>query len=1071
MTGRSLGVCVGVLAVIGAAAWGLPAKAQATGAVAPRITQPVDENNLVTLRGNTHPLARAQNDQGAVADSQPINRMLLLLQRSPDQEASLESLLDREQSKSSLGYHQWLTPQQFGQQFGPADVDVQTVTSWLTSHGFQVSRVSAGRTVIEFSGNAGQVRNAFHTEIHRYVVNGQEHLANSSDPQIPAALAAVVAGPVSMHNFPKKAQSRVRGTFSKSVDTGEVKPLFTGTYQSTTYYAVGPADFNKIYTVPASATGINQTIAIVGDSDICTAASPDYFTACNSKDDVAAFRTAFALTPSTPNVTVIADGPNPGLNSDETEGDLDVEWSSAVAPSVAVDFVIAEDTESTAGTDLAAEYIVDNNLAPVLSESFGYCEAGLGQANNAFENALWEQAAAQGITVIVSAGDSGSAGCDDQDTESFADAVGASVNGIASTPFNVAAGGTDFDYGLSNYASTYWVQTSSTAGTSGLSAKSYIPETTWNDSCAQNFTASLTSCSPPSSLNSVNIVAGGGGQSNCINPGYNAFEEFTGCAVISTGSTLTGYPKPSWQSGAYISGLASTDAVRNIPDISLFAADGLVSNSFYVVCETDLGATCVSAVRGPFDFLGVGGTSSSAPAFAGIMALVNQSTGARQGNANYVLYPLATKQQQSSASCNSSTGPNNGTAACTFNDITKGNNSVPCIGESPDCSYQSNSGLYGVVETGSVVTFLPNGTLAFNTGTGYDLATGIGTINVNNLLTNWSSASFTGTTTTLCMVVAPATTCATPPAAIQITHGSQVNVSITVTPPPPTNSAAKPEIASLIGTGTFGNSTTAGVDRFTSNNYVVSNDDLYALTNGEVSAAETFGLVGGTYTVQARYAGDGTNGASTSSSPGISVTVSPEPSTTTVNAGILYLASGGTNNISGASVYYGDAIALRADVVGKTSGQESATGSVTFTDNGNSIGTFPLNTEGYAEDQTGADIDGVSNIAALAVGSHTISATYSGDSSYSGSSVSGSTVTGAATFNVVAAPTTIAVGSYTSAIPESTSITVLAGTNVTLQAFVDTANGSVYSTGVAREASSLGWLPSPLRQQAGRRHR
>ena len=212
----------------------LMAAGQQAAIVPARITQPVDMENLVTLRGNTHPLARPEFDQGAAPDSQPMERMLLVLQRSAEQEAALRKLLDEQQIKSSPNYHMWLTPEQFGQQFGPADADIQAVTDWLTSQGFQVSHVAAGRTVIEFSGTAGQVRQAFHTEIHKFVVNGEEHWANASDPQIPAALAPVVAGFASLNNFPKKPMSRRLGTFSRSKATGEVRPLFT--YPDTSGY-------------------------------------------------------------------------------------------------------------------------------------------------------------------------------------------------------------------------------------------------------------------------------------------------------------------------------------------------------------------------------------------------------------------------------------------------------------------------------------------------------------------------------------------------------------------------------------------------------------------------------------------------------------------------------------------------------------------------------------------------------------------------------------------------------------------------------------------------------------------
>jgi subtilase family serine protease len=187
----------------------------------------VDVESLVTLRGNTHPLARPEFDQGAAPDSLPMERMLLVLQRSAEQEAALRKLLDEQQIKSAPNYHMWLTAEQFGEQFGPADADIQAVTDWLTSQGFQVSRVAAGRTVIEFSGTAGAVRQSFRTEIHKFVVNGEEHWANASDPQIPAALAPVVAGFASLNNFPTMPLTHSLGTFRRSKLSGEVQPLFT----------------------------------------------------------------------------------------------------------------------------------------------------------------------------------------------------------------------------------------------------------------------------------------------------------------------------------------------------------------------------------------------------------------------------------------------------------------------------------------------------------------------------------------------------------------------------------------------------------------------------------------------------------------------------------------------------------------------------------------------------------------------------------------------------------------------------------------------------------------------------
>jgi subtilase family serine protease len=476
-----------------------PRTAQAQSpAIRARVTQPVDMHDLVTLPGNVHPLARHVLDQGAAPDDQPMERILLVLQRGADQEAALRQLLDDQQVSSSPRFHRWLTPEQFGQQFGPADSDVQAVTDWLAAQGFTVKKVAAGRTVIEFSGTAGLVRKTLGTEMHRFRVNGEDHWANSSDPQIPSALAPVVAGFASLNNFPHKPMSRSLGTFTRSKATGEVQPLFTFPYGYGSYYAVGPWDFATIYNVlplwnaanPIDGTG--QTIAVVSETNI-------------NPQDVADFRQMFGLPANPPNI--ILNGPDPGVTtSDETEADLDVEWSGAVAKGATIDLVASETTETTAGVDLSALYIIDNNLAPVMGESYGSCEASLGAGGNQFYYTLWEQAAAQGITVLIAAGDSGSAGCDGP-LETAAQ-YGLAVSGTASTPFNVAVGGTDFND--ANSPLTYWSPTNTSP--SQASATSYIPESIWNDSCAAS---GLSGCNPLPNQEvfsyGFDLVAGSGG--------------------------------------------------------------------------------------------------------------------------------------------------------------------------------------------------------------------------------------------------------------------------------------------------------------------------------------------------------------------------------------------------------------------------------------------------------------------------------------------------------------------------------------------------------------------------------
>jgi pro-kumamolisin-like protein/Big-like domain-containing protein len=960
---------------------GVRASAQPQG-VRARITEAIDETNVVRLRGNVHPLARAEFDQGVIADSQPVNRMLLLLQRSPEQQAALSNLMEEQLTKSSPNFHKWLTPEEFGTQFGPADADIQTVTAWLGSHGFQAIKVSKGRTTIEFSGNVGQVRNAFHTEMHRFVVKGEEQVANVSDPQIPAALAPVVRGVVSLHNFRKRPHLHPVGTFRRTKATGELKPLFTFTPNGgTQQFAVGPPDFATIYDVPNGVVplksgqtkldGTNQTIAVVGRTNI-------------NLQDVADFRNLFGLPVNPPNV--ILNGPDPGNvgGGEELEADLDVQWSGAVAPNATIDFVVTETPQSNLsdGVDLSAIYIVDNNLAGVMSESFGSCELQQGTAGNQFQNALWEQAAAEGISVTVSSGDSGSAGCDGG-TETAA-TMGIAISGTASTPFNVAVGGTDFD-DVGNTA-TFWNPTNTNPGQE--SAKGYIPETTWNDSCAAN---GLTSCTTVNS-NGNDIVAGSGGPSNCTTPSG------------TTPSTCSGaYAKPAYQKLAGLTGIP-VDGVRDIPDVSLFASDGN-HGSAYIVCQADsnpAGQTGSCNLNSPFqDFVLVGGTSAPTPSFAGVLALVNQKVTSianpapRQGNANAVLYQLAAAEAASLSSCNSS---NRTSTTCVFNDIstqaTKSTISVACKANSPNCSNTGTSG-FGVIVN-------PSNTKAeaWNAGVGYDLATGLGSVDVTNLTNAWATAASAVKPT-------PTTTLTISPNPVVITHGQPVNVSFAVT-----SGSGTPTGGVVLETSPNPNnaalSTGLGIESFPLVNGVACNPAACAVNL----------LPGGAYSVFAHYSGD-TKFGSSDSTP-IAVTVSKESSKSTI-ALVAFDAAG--NQSVQTNVAYGSPYILLVNVTNSsgtpcfpTTGSvvtpplPCPTGNVKITDNGSGITDFNgsssanLNNQGILEDQP----------VQLPPGMHGLVATYAGDNSFSGSTSLTDTVTitqATTTTAVTASPTSITSGS------------------------------------------------------------
>ncbi len=951
----------------------------AFGQTPARVLGAVDNARRITLAGNVHPLARAEYDRGAVPPAQPMKRILLLLQRSDAQEAALQTYLEQQQDKSSPNYHAWLAPAEFGALYGPADADVQAVTQWLASQGFTVEKVYSGKTVIEFSGNAAQLQAAFATAIHNYEVNGKTYVANANDPQIPAALAPVVAGIVSLNNFPRQSHIRLAGQARKIAGTPGLQPLFTFPNGSASgnFYGVAPGDFATIYNskglIAAGNDGTGQTIAVVGETNINVA-------------DVQAFRQMFGLSANFEATNVILNGEDPGITSggEELEADLDVQWSGATAPGAAVKYVVSASTPASQGIDLSALYIIEYNLAGVLSESYGNCEAGLLTGGNAFYNSLWEQAAAQGITVILSAGDGGSAGCDDFTTATAA-AQGLAVSGLASTPYNVALGGTDFDQ--VNKWATYWSATNNP--TTGASALSYIPEIPWNESCAQ---IGLTGCGSSAPQGSMNIIAGSGGAS-------------------------TIYGKPKWQMG--VTGMPN-DNHRDQPDVSLFASPGF-DGSGYIVCAgtgVATGPSQCNLTPGVYNFSIVGGTSAAAPAFAGVMALVNQYQGAhggtaRQGNANYVLYPLAKK---SGASCTSSATE---AAGCIFNDVTKGNsslptgqagigtNSVPCQGASPNCSASVTTATGVLVEPTSSST-----TEAWTATAGYDLTTGLGSVNVNNLATNWGTVNTVPTTTTL--TLSPVT---------GITHGTgeSVTVNVTVTPTTGTATGDVALIATLQGPN---GSTTQGLDQFT-------------LASGKIVNGTTKSLPGGTYNVTAHYAGDGTN-APSDSAP-VNVTVTPELSHTFIVIP-TFDSSGNLTNGNATSVTYGSNYFIRMYVTDKnaipsTTGppnpacyQENAltcpSGTVTLTDNGNALGTggggagiYNLNVGGYTR-----------NLAPnLTGGAHSLVATYSGDNSYQANSSATVTLT------VTPAPTSVT-WTYSPGgnvvVGQQFSLTVLAGAGI-----------------------------------------
>jgi hypothetical protein len=889
--------------------------------VASRIVDPIDESRLVTLTGYAHPSANAANDRGPAPDNMQLERMHLALKRGASQETALRQLIGEMHTPGTANYRKWMTPDEFGKRFGPSDEDLATVKSWLEGHGFSVAGVNPGRQTIEFSGNVAQMRAAFHTQIHKYEVNGESHYANAGDPRIPAALTPVVGGFVSLNNFRLKSYAHLLGRASYDPKTGKATPEWTtGNSTEGISFALAPQDYavqydlNPLY--KAGIDGSGQTIAIVNESNI------DILLANN-------FRSLFGLPYNPPRI--IIDGNDPGVdginnpdgpNGASVEAYLDVEWAGAVAPKAQIDLVIGGDTALENGLILALEHAIYGNLAPVISMSFGNCEEHLGSYNQFFSS-LYEQAAAQGITMLVSTGDSGSANCDSSGAE-FA-THGQMVSGLASTPFNVAVGGTDFYYSAYNSGSTainqqlatYWNFTTSNS-TPAVSILGVIPEQPWNNS---QYGLNLYNEYTETDDLITTIAGGGGGASNSAlcSGAYDSSNTCTG--------TLSGYAKPAWQSGPGV----PSDGVRDIPDLSLFASNG-VNYSYYPFCYYD--GDCQPVASGQYvQFSGVGGTSASTPAFAGIMAMVNQQYG-RQGQADYVLYPLAAQFPDS------------------FHDVAVGANSVPCDITSTGCIPVSDPAIISIPFDPSAPDVTEGqigaGTTAFyNAGPGYDLATGLGAVDAANLVKNWNKVSFAATKTTLT------------PSQTSFAHGTAITISGAVTAAGGTPSG---DVALMAG----------------STEQTQQGQTLFTLSSGSYSGSVNY-LPGGTYDIWGQYGGDVTNGLSTSTPVQISVTPEPSaPNMTIIDTTTgLYLPSGTTG------VKYGDLILLEAQPAPSANSSKTftmPTGTVTFADNGTPLETVVLNSIGEAECER-----------PFAVGSHSITASYSGDQSYNASTAAPST--------------------------------------------------------------------------------
>jgi uncharacterized protein (TIGR03437 family) len=577
-----------------------------------RIGARIGNNPTVVLAGHVPSRGRAEVDQGPVAALFPLQLITMYLEPSSSQATSLQQLLAGQQDPSSASYHKWLSPEQYADQFGVSQNDIDRITEWLRSQDLQIERVARSRTWVQFSGSAGQVEAALHTQIDQYLENGKVHYANVSDPSIPRALSGIVRGFRGLNDY-------------------RLKPLFAR--RTNPYYTAGgqnqivPDDFATIYDVArlysAGIKGTGQKLAIMGQTDIMLS-------------DIETFRSMYGLPVNPPQVLSVPRSPDPGVSPDDLpEADLDLEWSGSVAREATIYYVNSNDV----GTSLTDA--IDEAYAPVISMSYGLCEGAYLGILPIYQS-LALQANSEGITWLNAAGDSGAADCEDQDAVIAQD--GLAVDSPGSIPEVTSMGGSEFNEG----SGIYW---SSTNSATEASALSYIPERVWNDTDI-----------------GYGLSAGAGG-----------------------GGTSIFFPKPVWQTGPGV----PSNSYRNVPDVSIAASPDHDGYFIYTSGALEI----------------IGGTSIGAPTMAGIVTLLNEylaSTGAQAqpglANINPQLYRLAKN------------------TSGVFHDITVGNNDVPCLIGSPNCT---------------------NGSFGYSAGPGYDRASGLGSPDAYNLLHAWTSQAAT----------------------------------------------------------------------------------------------------------------------------------------------------------------------------------------------------------------------------------------------------------------------------------------------------------------------------------------
>jgi predicted outer membrane repeat protein len=812
VSGRSMSVFIWICAVLFTCVSPAIVRGQSAKPSPDLVTTPVSASNRVVLQGHHPAWANEGADAGVVPADTQLQSLTLVLARTPDREQAFEQFLKDQQNPSSPDFHHWLTPVEIGQRFGASAHDIAAVKSWLESQGLRVDSVSNSMVRMHFSGAAAAVGNAFGAEMHYYTVNNRKLISISEEAQIPAALAPVIQGAGGLYkieNQPMHTAGTAQATITSAQRNGLDSPDATFSCGGSPCYFITPADFATIYNVNPiyieGTSGAGETIAIIGRSAVDPADISNFQARTGSN-----FAPPVVIVPPNgvqPPAFKTASGSNPTL--DQSEATLDVMRAGSVAPGATIDLIVSGDTQSNDGIAIATEYAVDTIPVPaqIVSISFGACEAQAGSSGVQFWDNLFQQAAGEGISVFVSSGDSGAAGCDAQFQPPPATQM-QSPNSICSSSYATCVGGTEFADAAN--ASTYWNPTNNSLFESAIS---YIPEGAWNE--------------PTNASGAAQVAGTGGGVSTVI-------------------------PTPSWQTGP---GVPVPAVGRYTPDVSFSAS----SHDGYFGCLESAGASCAGATTFQFEFFA--GTSAAAPDMAGIAALLDQSTQQAQGNLNPTLYKIGADTQN--RILNDITVATSGVTNCVVGTPSMCNNSTP--GQSSPSGGQSG----------------------FLVGAGYDEATGLGSINVSNLLSGWTqyTAGSTPSTTSIASNQNPSIS------------GSSVTLTASVSGNGtyPTGNVVFNDGQKSIGTGTLGQLSFNGT------------------TSISTAAISTTSLASGSHSITAVYGGDVNFAVSASSA--ITQVVNgnnPAPHIASLNPAsgvsgqpISEFTATGTNFISGATLSFG----------------------------------------------------------------------------------------------------------------------------------------------------------------------